>query len=535
MKLVELAVSGAGHFPSIGLKSGMLRPLRVVAPGADAGQYLAFAISVSLALGAAAFAAALLFLVSPSNAYISAIAALACFAASFFFVMGLPGMEMRMRAAAIEAEMPLALRTMGMLLDMRVPFVNAVEIVSEGEGGLSEEMGRVALEIRGGVTVHRAFSRFAQSYDSFPIKRAVAQLLSAYEVGGSGQEIKRIGDELMAIEQHKLKQHASKSAIFGLLFIVSAAVLPTFFLIYSVLGRFAFDARVSEGGIATGMLFLFPMISVLVLLMSRSTMPASPFRKSGGLELAMALPAGVFLGSVLFVPQGLAAFGIAGGTAIAALFTYRSYRRDRRTEELERFLPDGLFSVSGLPKSTGMERVFGIIEGGGYGALSEEAGKSRKQIQGNLGTDAVLEDLALRNDSRMLGRAAMMLRHVFRTNSFDRLNGLAEDMLKSFEIMRERAQMASLQKYTLLFGALLIPLILKTTLNLLSDMGGFFGDGGVPGLVAFSFSLMPAYLVIYSVISSSYIGDMEGRKSGAMGYFLMMAAAGLSAFYLIDI
>ncbi|HID73271.1 TPA: hypothetical protein EYP38_04985 [Candidatus Micrarchaeota archaeon] len=447
----------------------------------------------------------------------------------------MPSIELKRKIALVEAEMPLALRTMGMLIDMKIPFLQAVEIVSEEDGVLSEELCRIVQEVKGGVTVQRAFARFARSYSSFNLKRAISQLLSAYEVGSPGTELRRIGDDLMEIERHKMKEYSSKSAIFGLLFIVSSAILPTFFLIYSVLGQFALGTSISLEGIVIGLLFLSPMISVAILLISRSTMPASPFQRPGGLEVKMLIPAAIFLLSFLFLPGELSFLGILAGAAAAVLLSYRGYREEVRQEEIERYLPDGLFAISGLPKSTSMDKVFGIIASAGYGALSEEAEKSRKQVESNVKTGAVLEDLWRRNDSPMLKRAAMMLKHVFDTNSFDRLNSLAEDILKNFAVKRDRAQMSAIQKYTLLFGALIIPLILKITLYLLTSMIDLFEDQAAVSVLEFAFSLVPPYLILYSLISSSYIADIEEKKSMAVIYFLLMAAVGLVAFYFIDL
>jgi hypothetical protein len=160
-----------------------------------------------------------------------------------------------------------------------------------------------------------------------------------------------------------------------------------------------------------------------------------------------------------------------------------------------------------------------------------------------------------------------MLRHVFSTNSFGQLNKLGEDMLQFVEVRRERAGLLSMQKYTLVFGGLLVPLILKITLNLLQSMAEFFvsdtsvgadtgaisgaGDaigGAVSGAAAgaigsasgapqldFAFSLVPAYLIIYALLSSFYIGNIDERRSQSTLYFLAIVVVGLMTFYFLNI
>jgi hypothetical protein len=113
------------------------------------------------------------------------------------------------------------------------------------------------------------------------------------------------------------------------------------------------------------------------------------------------------------------------------------------------------------------------------------------------------------------------------------MNLLAEDIMQFSEIKREKAAMMSMQKYTLLFGAVLIPLILKITLNLLNNLVGFFN--GNQALLLFSFSLVPAYLGVYAFLSATYISEIEGKRSSMPTYFLISAVISLLAFKLITL
>jgi hypothetical protein len=175
-----------------------------------------------------------------------------------------------------------------------------------------------------------------------------------------------------------------------------------------------------------------------------------------------------------------------------------------------------------------------VIEDGGFGALSEEAGKSRRQLEMNVKTAAVLDDLAARNPSEMLGRACHMMKQMMDTNSLDRVNSLAEDMIRSFQAKRERSQLFALQKYTLVFGAVLIPLILKMTLNLLQSMSGLLEDATISEAAAAAGSVVPPYLVIYAIVASMAIADAEGKGSAVAIYSVGLSVLGLFAFHFIS-
>lgn len=517
------------HFPELGLKSRSLECLPRLHADAEPERYMAMSASLSLCAGAAGLLAA-----AAACPAFAAPAALLAFALAFALLLRLPALELARRNAEICADLPFFLRTAGMLADLGIPFQRALETAAGERGALAEGMGRVLGDVKAGAGLPRALSSFAVASGSLPAKRAVARLLSAYETGAGGRELVRIGDELLAQERHRLKEYSARSAMFGLFFMMTSAILPTFFLVYAVLGGFAFGSSPGHAQIALGLLVAFPAASVLIALLSKATMPRSAFAGDEGLDMRLLLPGGVFMAGSLLLPQ-FQAPALAAGAALAAWLAHSAWAAGRRVEEIEAQLPDALFSVAGLPKSSRLERVFRMIGEGGHGALSEEAAKSARQLALNIKGDAVLDDFAARIPSVMARRAALVIRQMVATNSLDRLGALADDMLAAFQIKRERGQMFAMQKYTLAAGALLIPLILKMTLKLLDGMGGFLGGGDAAGTVAFAHSVVPPYLVIYGLICSAVIADAEGRPSSAGIYFALLAGTGLLAFHFINL
>lgn len=528
MGIAEILCRIAVFFPEIDIRSKRLECIEKLGLSVTRKRYAGLAITLSLLFSIITLA----FFTGIEGVLTGIAAALVCFSAVFLFLVFIPEIELKQKAAAIESEMPLALRTIGMLLNMHIPFTRAMRVASESGDSTGNELHAIVEDIDNGATVHKALSGLAMKYPSVSVKRSVSRIISAYETGGSGTEVMRMGDELMSIEQHKLKEYSSKSAIFGLLFIVVSTIVPVFFLVYCILGDLALGADFGKTDIAIGMLVLFPMASTMILLVSRSFLPPSPFHKNTGPDPWPLAMAGAFMMLFLFVPEEYRIAGVVLGCIAGTVSMYGSYTRERKSEDMERYLPDALFSVAALPKSAKMENIFGIIEGMEYGELSKEAGKSRIQMQNNVAMDAVLEDLWKRNQSVILKRVAVLLKHVFESNSLDQLNGLAEDILKSFGIKRERAQVTGLQKYTLLLGAMIIPVIMGMTFHLLSGMSGFFEGKNAQEIIAFSSSLVLPYAVIYSIISASYISDIEGRRSLTMVYFLAMLAVSAIVYYL---
>jgi hypothetical protein len=45
--------------------------------------------------------------------------------------------------------------------------------------------------------------------------------------------------------------------------------------------------------------------------------------------------------------------------------------------------------------------------------------------------------------------------------------------------------------------------------------------------------VIPAYLLLYSLVSSAAIGDYEGKKSSSVVYMVLMAGLSLATFHFI--
>lgn len=499
------------RFPSIGLRLPFSREVSLL--GFEPGRYAAMALLSGFG------AVALSFLFFGGAAALVAAGSCAC------FFCALPALEKGHKAREIESELPLFLRSLGMLLDFGLPLERSLEVAAEGRGALGAEVRLWLKEMGDGLGFRRALSVMATQYSSVGLKRALSSLILSLESGGRGSEIRKIGDDLLALEQHRMREYAAKSAVFGLVLIVVSAILPTFYLIYAVSGM----AEAEEGGIRIAMLVLFPMLSMLAIMISRSMMPRITFPGSGFSVLPL-IPGALAVSGYALMPSLKAPF-FALGAALGAYIIWKNFGQERRNEEIEGNLPDALLLAGAMPDSAGPGTLFSMIEGGDFGALSEEAAKSRKQLQSNVPLGAVLDDLWRRNRSGMLQRGCTMLRQMMDSGSLRRIGVLADDMIRHAQLRRERAAAFATQKYTLLAGAALIPLIMKMALGLLALSAEAGAGGASAGTAA---SLVPPYIVIYSSIASAAIGDYEGKKSSAVIYLVLMASLGLALFHFIS-
>lgn len=525
MKIIQLIVAIAKLIPAIGLNSKAEKEIKKLGYGINDNSYTGAALVTSLLITVFLIPITFLMFANVALALIFVV-----FALVFYFLLSLPGIEVNQKTKDMEAELPLVLSTMSIFLTLRLPFEHVLEIVATEKNTVGDELKKIIIEMKKGVTLQNAVSRFALNYPSVNLKRAFSQIISAYEIG-SGKELGRIANELLSIQQHKLKEYSSKGALFGLLFIMVSAVLPTFFLLYSVLGNYLLEENNGKIGVITGMLVLFPLISFILLIFAKANAPRTLFEDKEKYSMFIFIPLVIFIGSFL-LPVEFTVVGLIVGYVLITYNAYREYKKERRIEEIEKNLPDALLSVSALPESTTMEKMFETIEFGDYGILSEESRKTRKQLSAGVSVTSALGDLETRNNSQVLRRTVMMLEHTYYCKGMNRLNRFAEDILQFLELKREKYSLLAMQKYTLLLGGLLVPTILKITINLLKNLMEFF-DGNME-ILTFASSLVPAYICIYAFMAAIYISEIEGKKSNISQYFLMISLVGLLAFTFIS-
>ncbi|MFA5076910.1 MAG: type II secretion system F family protein [Candidatus Micrarchaeia archaeon] len=457
------------------------------------------------------------------------------FSLAFFFMIDWPRRIERSRMARMEAEMPLVVRMLAMLLSMKIPFTRALEASADyGEAGAEI---RTALEEAGrGTGLAKALAAVAERSESPVLKRVFAQVITAYESGGS-EGVARLSQDLFSLQRYRMRDYVSKSSFFGLVFVVLTVVAPAMFLVLASVGALGAGMEISQGTFALVMVAGFPLLGALLLGAARSQMPPDVFSVGRGgngamitllfaiaLAAAIALPLGsVWKVAAVVVAGGGAAFAVAGKVA-----------EDARIEKLEEGLPDSLLRVSGLPRGYRIDKIFGIMADAGD-PLSPEAGKTLRQLRANVNPEKALAELWERNQSFMLRRMCdvMLKAHVSGASVSERMHELAEDLLEISELRRERENALSVQKYTLMLGALLVPVILTVSIDVLSKVGDAFGNAN-GGVLAIAPKATAIYVVLYAALTSFYIAEMEGKTSRMALYFGAMAGAALVGIYILS-
>ena len=454
------------------------------------------------------------------------ILAFVIFCIFFLIITKVPQIEYNKNQARIEAEFPFMLRTLGTLLNVNISFKKAFQILSKSEGSLGDEMKTVNQEVDNGASVPKALSNMAQRIRSNDIKTAISQMITAYDVGGKGNEIRRISQEMAIKQRHNLKEYASISSVFGLLFIVSSTLLPTFFVVLSSLGGQILETEITEMHAKLIIIIVIPLISFIVLQLMKLNEPLqiSERKKSGKEFILLMVPIAGFLffqeiGFIILIFT----FLVSG-----AIF-YKLYRKETRIEMIEKNLPNALMAAATLPENSKLEDIFRIFKKGDYEELSKEAEISLRQLESKIGDKKVLQDFSKRNDGHLIERTVQTIDYSLESGNTKRINETAEDLLEFNGLVKERESLLSVQKYTLLFGVVILPLILNSVISILQKMSSI--TKGNPEVLNSINGVIPAYILIYAIFISYYIAEISKKRSTMFIYFNVLSIIGLVSFY----
>jgi len=202
-----------------------------------------------------------------------------CFGVLLYFWLENKGKRLkRKKAKLVEKELPFALLSLSSELSYNPSFENALQNTAVQSYGLFSEGLRKALnEVKNsGASVQEALLHFSESFESTQLKRAVNQLIIAFEQGSgksSAENLKKLGQELLARQRIESKEFNSKLAVLSLMFISLSAVMPALFQAFIIVGSAFLDLNFTPLEVLLVGIVAFPLVNVGVLFFVFESMP----------------------------------------------------------------------------------------------------------------------------------------------------------------------------------------------------------------------------------------------------------------------
>ncbi len=197
--------------------------------------------------------------------------------AGTIFLWQLPILREKRRLEKAEAELPFVLLGISVELRLQRPFEKILENAGHSDFRFAAfEFQKTVNEILArGSSVSEALLHFSERLSSSEAKRAVIQLVHAYEQGtkNRGLEVKRIANELLARQRIEAKAFSGKLALFSLVFIAVSAIAPALFQSFVLVGSTFLSLDWTPAQVLLITAIGFPLLDLLVLLLIRFKTP----------------------------------------------------------------------------------------------------------------------------------------------------------------------------------------------------------------------------------------------------------------------
>ncbi|MCX8174981.1 MAG: hypothetical protein N3E51_02140 [Candidatus Micrarchaeota archaeon] len=512
----------------------------------DAKRYLSGSLAISAILSLPAFAALILLDFSPAVSFGGMLLFLS---ASFGALYLLPSvLAFRARSTA-ESELPFIMREFSIYLDVKIPFEQCIRRIGQAGYFLSADFLSADKAVRSGSTVQSALLSIHSKYFSIPIKRCILLLCTIYETGGSSEPLKRASEELSASQLSLMRIQSARLSVLSLLFIATSALLPSFFMVFAAAAPLLSQSTFSEWQVWAAFCAVFPALNALslgaMLLFLPPSLPKQPredfldelLEKSGFRLGKRAFAAALALSSLslcaFFFFAGMPAFSLLSLSAAPAIYFLLSYLSRSEAEKAEQFLPDALYTAASTHRLLSAERMISLLARGGFGRLSEAFAIALRRQKAGESFQSSMAAAAAHCPTPLVRRCLCLLTVCYETGAdmYFALREAASDVVSFFLLVRERAALLAIQRYTVLAAsALLVPLILGTVAALVPAISKSLpsSNAALPALLA----SCQIYLLLNALSSSIFLSLAESSPWRFALYFAICAPASLLAFSL---
>ena len=185
-----------------------------------------------------------------------------------------PVLLARIRAERAEADLPYVLRSLASEVEAGIPFDLALADAANLSSAMGKDIQRVLQMYKKGIPMDNALKAIGDSFASENVKRAMLHIALLYQSGAEASPIKKMADELLAIQKAESKKFSSELAMFTLVFVAVAALVPALFAMYVMIGSTILDMNMTPGMVRMIMLGAFPLASGLALAYMYARLPA---------------------------------------------------------------------------------------------------------------------------------------------------------------------------------------------------------------------------------------------------------------------
>jgi len=260
-----------------------------------------------------------------------------------------------------------------------------------------------------------------------------------------------------------------------------------------------------------------------------------------GIALALFLLAAMIAAGIPVQLAVLAGICAAFAPLAFGLF-WEQYRFEARRREIEKEIPGMLLQASVFPSGTPLPKIIEYVSHAGYGKLSVEFARTRREIRRGFAIEEAFGSMKKRNKSASLDRALNLLLQGYESGAemSHAFREAAEDLLETGAILQERNSALIIEKYTLLAaGAVIVPLVLGLIVGTVSGFGFLqveslgigLSNAQRKELLDAALAANQIYIVEYCLLASAFVAVQEGNAKKAVLYAMALIPAAFAAYY----
>ena len=456
------------------------------------------------------------------------------------------------REKRLEFELPYVLRELAIYIDIGLPYEECIARLARGKHELAREAAAARREIDSGSSVQSSFARISSSSGSLALKRSLQLMSTIYETGKGTGPLRRMADDLSTAQISDMRAQAGKFSLLAIAFIAVSALIPSFFSVFAAVSPLVQGNQVPQWQVWLAFLLVFPALDAAALLAMFLLLPPVKAEKGAGALDEYLAGRGVhmsgrgFATALAALSLALACASLAAGNASLAIvsicmgpaiYSLAAYLSDDELRRAELLLPDALYTAASTHKLLSAEKMLALLAKGGFGRVSDAFALALARQKAGDSFQSSMQAAARYCPAPLAARAFSLIVVAYETGAdmYSALRECAQDVVSFFALLRERAALLSIQRYTVLASsALLVPIILGTVVFLAPTLSGTSVAGtGAPADVALLSTLALAcqiYLVLNAALSALLLSLSESNPARAALYFAICAPLALIFF-----
>jgi len=217
---------------------------------------------------------------------------------------------------------------------------------------------------------------------------------------------------------------------------------------------------------------------------------------------------------------------------------FKKYYFSLEKKKLENALIDEILKLSSIPKSNDLKIILEKLSRSRNKIISENFEDVLRKIEKGHKPKEVFDILKRKYNSEILNRFLdlIYLSTTTGTISFSDYKSVADNFIKTKQVLDERNSNLLMQKYTILFASsLIVPGILGIVISLIKSLRTSIPDAvGTTGISLYSITYycVIIYIIEYIIISSIYLSLLEDNRRKAIIYLVILLPVSLLIFFL---